>query len=118
MSLKQYLMLEPRKGLAFEAYMSRKEIGSGIRLFVIFKVGPKYVYVFYAPRLQAIRLTRTEFRQLHMQPACAPRFDPVAYKARVKRIAAERDRLGMVYSKVLVAQVLTLTLTCNLGASP
>jgi hypothetical protein len=115
MTLKRYTDLKPHKGLVFEAYMSRADIGSGIRLFTIFKVGPKYVYLFYAPRLQAIRLTRTEFRQLHMQPACAPRFNADTYCTNIKRIAADRERLRIVYSKVLVAQVLALTLTCDLG---
>lgn len=68
MSMEQYPTLKPVPGLVLEAYMSRADIGSGLRFFVIYKVGRKYVHLFYAPHLSSIRLRRSEFATLYMQP--------------------------------------------------
>lgn len=115
MSLHQYFKLVPRKGLVFEAYVSRADVGSGLRLFMVTQVGSKWVHLFYAPRLQDIRMRRGEFASLYMQPACAPRFNADTYRENIKRIAYMMDRQGRVYSKTLVERVLSLPITCELS---
>lgn len=115
MSLEQYPKLMPHKGLVFEAYMSRADVGSGLRLFMVTSVGPKWVHLFYAPRLQDIRIRRSEFARLYMQPACAPRFNADTYRANIQRIARDYTRANLSYSALLVAKVLALPCTCELS---
>ena len=44
MSLHQYPKLVPPKGFVFEAYVSRADVGSGLRLFMVTSIGPKWVF--------------------------------------------------------------------------
>lgn len=51
----------PREGQWFSIYFSRSDIGSGVRQFLVLRVGPKWVTLFYFPLLYSFRLRRSEW---------------------------------------------------------
>lgn len=112
MALEQYTGLTPVAGLVFEAYLSRKDIGSGVRVFLVYKVGRKYVSLFYAPQLLHIALTWGEWNKLYMQPI--EEFNALSYKARVKAKLEQAARFEMQYNSEIVARVCGLVLTNGL----
>lgn len=109
MALEQYPKLTPIKGLVFEAYMSRRDIGSGTRLFCVYKVGRKYISLFYAPQLIHFTITWGEWARLYMQPV--PNFDPASYKTRIRLIRDRAVQLAWQHPAALVEQVLALPIT-------
>lgn len=114
MHLEQYPKLLPTKGMVFECYMSRNDVGSGIRMFVVTKVGRKWVHLFYAPQLIGFAIRPSEWGKQYIAPV--QRFNSANFKANVMRIASNYDRGAMQYSKALVTEVLALDLDCALSA--
>lgn len=111
MALEQYPKLKPFPGLVFEAYVSHRDIGSGIRLFVVSQTGRKYVYLFDPPKLRAFKIKNKEWADMYMQPV--PAFNGKAFKTRLRERAASFTRLGSQYSEALVQKVLRLKLECG-----
>lgn len=107
MSLERY-RVKPVRGLVFEAYMSRKDIGSGIRMFMVWKVGRKFVYLFYSPRCMSIRLTHKDWDELYMTPLHVDQFNTFNWH----KSLLEMQRLGRKCgSRSLIERVLALTPT-------
>jgi len=112
MALEQYPSLTPITGLVFEAYMSRKDIGSGIRVFVVYKVGRKYVSLFYGPQLIRIQLTWGEWKKLYMQPI--EEFNALSFKQRIKAKLEQAARFNMQFNADMVKRICSLKLTNGL----
>lgn len=112
MPLEQYPSLRPKPGLVFEAYVSRRDIGSGLKLFVVYMAGRKYVHLFYGPRLASLRLTNTEFHELYMQPVL--HFDAATFKRNLQIKIDQAHRFGHRFRKDLLTRVCTLDLTNGL----
>lgn len=106
--LANYPQIKPKPGLVLEAYMSRADIGSGIRMFVVTRVGRKFIHLFYAPRLTTIRLKHSEWAQLFVAPVVV--FDPIMFRTMVLKRTEQYARLGMRYSAKEVQHVLRLGL--------
>lgn len=111
MSLARYPNLKPQKGLVFEAYMSRADIGSGVRLFIVVQVGRKFIHLFYAPKLMSIKLTHSAWRDLYMQPATI--FSEAKFKAALRSRMVAYDRFNGKYNHTVTALALALRLTCG-----
>lgn len=57
--------LEPKRGMTISAYMSRRDIGSGTREFIVLSAhNKKKVKLFYPPLLKSFRLFRSEWDRL------------------------------------------------------
>lgn len=57
--------ITPRKGLGVQVYMSRRDIGSGVRPFLIIGVSSRYVTLFYAPKLHVVKIKRLDWPTYH-----------------------------------------------------
>jgi len=62
----------PHAGMIFEAYLYRRGLGGGVRLFVVLSVGRKWVELFYPPRLCSIKLLHKEWDTLGFVERKAP----------------------------------------------
>lgn len=111
MALEQYPKLKPFPGLVFEAYVSHRDIGSGIRLFIVSQTGRKYVYLFDPPKLRAFKIRLKDWNEMYIQPV--PAFNGKAFKARIRERAMSFTRLGTQYSEALVKKLLALKLDCG-----
>lgn len=111
MSLEKYPTLVPIPGLLLEAYVSRADTGSGIKFFIVYKVGRKYVHLFYSPQLMSIRITRKEFNAWYMQPLVS--FEGARFKHNLNAIINRDQRLGHRFSAVLLNTICNLEFTCG-----
>lgn len=106
--LASYPHIKPKPGLVLEAYLSRPDIGSGVRLFVVLRVGRKFIHLYYPPRLFAVQLKHSEWAKLFVAPV--DRFDPVMFRWTLSKRAERFDIMGIKYSKRDLGRILDLGL--------
>lgn len=111
--LEQYPALRPFAGLIFEAYLTRADVGSGIRVFCVSQVGHKWVHLFYAPQLHSFKMRPSEFRAVFKRPILE--FNDRRYKMRVRNKIAEAQRFNYQYSEQVTDRVLSLELSSGLN---
>lgn len=74
--------IEPRKGMTLQIYMSRKDVGSGLREYLVLGVSHRYVTLFYPPGLLVLRIKRKAWPFLHA----------VSYKANIQTLIANVEK--------------------------
>lgn len=112
--LEQYPRLKPFAGLVFEAYMSRTDVGSGLRVFIVSQVGHKWIHLFYGPQLHAFKLRPSEFAKIYMRPILD--LNATSSMARIRAKVEQAQRFGYQYSQATVDRVLRLKLSNGLNA--
>jgi hypothetical protein len=105
-TLDQYPHIRPRPGLVFEAYLSRKDIGSGIKLLVVQGAGRKYVHIFHPAHLYTFTIKHREWATMLQAPVLT--FDAKRFRRAIAERARSFDRLGIKYSKRNVNRILGL----------
>jgi hypothetical protein len=98
--------IAPEEGRWFSIYFSRKDIGSGVRQFLVIRVGPKFVTLFYFPRLYSFRLRRLEWDELVHIEEYIP--DKVFLIKSICQKMDEWDRMRIRYAKVDAEKALSI----------
>lgn len=84
--------IEPKRGMALQVYMSRVDIGSGVRSFLVIGVSSRYVTLFYASKLKAIKIRRKEWPYYHAVEYVPDR-DSLAHIIQTNRGICLRERM-------------------------
>lgn len=56
--------IEPYVGAVFNIYLSTAQIGSGVKRFLVIGVSPRFISLFYIPRLLCVKIKRHEWPHL------------------------------------------------------
>lgn len=99
---------EPHPGMIFEAYMYRRGLGGGVRLFLVLSVGRKFITLFYPPRLMQVKLTRAEWEAMGFVERAAQFTTVPAFIHSIQVRANEYARLGRRFSNAVVKQAIEL----------
>lgn len=88
--------LKPRPGLTISAYFSRRDIGSGLREFIVLSTrNKKRVTLFYPPLLKSFKISREEWDNLIVVQESFPCRE--AYAARIEERMDQYTRLHLQY---------------------
>lgn len=92
--------LVPKVGMYLSIYMSRKDVGSGVREYILTKVGSKFIYLFYPPRLMTLKLTIGDWSRLLAIRVRRVGVNRTAIAERIERRCATYLHHGMKYSAI------------------
>ncbi len=95
--------IRPVRGMCLNIYTYRTDIGSGTRNVIIVGLSPRYVTLFYAPKLYSFKVKRKEWGTV---PAVEYECSTQWLIDAITRSAQEHDKYAMRYSKVTVARAL------------
>lgn len=113
MALQQYSHVKPQAGLVLEAYVSRNDVGSGLRMFIVYRVGHKWIHVIYPPDLTAFRIRPSTFHAILKRPLAT--LDETAIKARIRGKLSQMQRFGMQTPGAAVETLLNTPLKTQLA---
>lgn len=109
LSASQFMPLpKPAVGMVISIYLDRADVGSGMRQYVITRVGRRYVTLFYIPQLKSVRIKNKDWATMQAIRVDSPEGAKLA--AGVEMQVDKYKRHGMQYSQVEVDRVLAILL--------
>lgn len=99
--------IEPRVGMFMQAYMWRRGLGGGMRLFMVLKIGRKSIELFYPPRLLSIRISYPEWHDLkEASPVVCPFGSKKIFRDTLQARANAYAHRGMRFNQDVVRRAI------------
>lgn len=88
--------ITPRLGMVLSVYLSTKQLGSGAKRMAVIGLSGYYITLFYAQRLQAVRVKRCDWGNT---PAIDPNVNSKEYALDISNAVAWHNLHGKRYNR-------------------